>query len=130
MSMSKKLAKCKERLSITENQSQASFKLRNQSIMGIGSSPQATKENLGGKRQNDSLHQNLQESSQAGYGTQCDELRSSQAYWQSTVRRRRTGLAKQSAMSQGRRRLSIRYSATISVNLENLEERQKIQRNF
>jgi hypothetical protein len=78
MSKSKKLAKCKERLSITENQSQTSFKFGNQSNMGIGSSPQTTKENLGGKRQNDSLHQNLQESSHDGYGTQCDEQGSSQ----------------------------------------------------
>jgi hypothetical protein len=70
MSKSKKLVKCKERLSITENQSQANFKLKNQSIMGIESSPQATKENLGGKIQDDSLHQNLQKSSQARYGTQ------------------------------------------------------------
>ena len=61
MSKSKKIAKCKERISITENQSQASLKLKNQSIMGIESSPQDTKENLGGKRKNESLHQNLQE---------------------------------------------------------------------
>jgi hypothetical protein len=46
----KKLAKCKERLSITENQSKESFKLMNQSNMGIRSSPQETKENMGGKR--------------------------------------------------------------------------------
>jgi hypothetical protein len=57
--MCKKLAKCKERLSITENQSKASVKLRNQSIIGIKSSPQATKVNLGGEIKNDSLHQNL-----------------------------------------------------------------------
>jgi hypothetical protein len=68
----KKLAKRKERISITENQPQASSKLKNQSIMGIGSSPQDFKTNLGGERQNDSLHQNLQELSQAGHKTQCD----------------------------------------------------------
>ena len=59
MSMSKKLTKCKERLSITENQSKEISKLRNQSNMGIRSSPQATKANMGSKRQNDLLHQNL-----------------------------------------------------------------------
>jgi hypothetical protein len=63
MSKSKKLAKFKERLSIIENQSQASFKVINRSNMGIGSSPHAFKTNLGGKRQNESLHQKLQESS-------------------------------------------------------------------
>jgi len=59
MSPRKKLAKRKERLSITENQSQASFKLENQSNMGIRSSPQATKANLGDKRQIDLLQQIL-----------------------------------------------------------------------
>jgi hypothetical protein len=54
-----KLAKCKERLSITENQSQASFKLMNQSNIDIISSPQETKENMGDKRKIDSLQQIL-----------------------------------------------------------------------
>jgi len=76
MSKSKKLAKC--RLAITENQSKESSNIRNQSNMGIIISPQATKENLGSKIKNDLLHQNLQESSQVGYRTHNDELRSSQ----------------------------------------------------
>jgi hypothetical protein len=41
--------------------------------------PRKSKKNWEGKRQIDSLQQNLQESSQAGYGTQCDEKGSSQA---------------------------------------------------
>ena len=47
--------------------------------MGIRSSPQATKEKLGGKRQNGSLQQLLQESSQVAYGAQCNNLGSLQA---------------------------------------------------
>jgi hypothetical protein len=52
MITSKKLAKCKERLSIIEKQSIASFKLRDQSNMGIRSSPQETKAKMGGKKRN------------------------------------------------------------------------------
>jgi hypothetical protein len=79
ISMNKNLQKRKVRLSITENEPEASSQLNNQSNTGIESSPQATKANLGGKRQNDLLHQNLQESLQASYGTQCDDLKSSEA---------------------------------------------------
>jgi len=64
-----KLAKRKERLSITENQSREIFKLRDEPNTGIGISTQETKAKLVGKRQIDSLQQNLQESLQAGYGT-------------------------------------------------------------
>jgi hypothetical protein len=70
----KKLANRKERLSIVENQPQASSKLKNQSIMGLGSSPQDFKTILGGKIKNDSLHQNLQYSLQVDHKTQCNEL--------------------------------------------------------
>jgi hypothetical protein len=93
--------------------------------MGIRSSPQETKANIGGKRQIDSLQQILQESSQAGYGTQCDEIRSLQTSGKGTVRRCRTGLVKKSATFKGHCRLSMRHSVTIFVHKEKLGERQK-----
>jgi hypothetical protein len=71
----------KKRLSITENQSNASFKLINQSITGIRSPSQEIEAKLGKKKKKKiaSLQQFLQESSQADSGAQCYELRSSQA---------------------------------------------------
>jgi hypothetical protein len=48
----KKLAKCKEIISITENQSEVIFKLIDQSNIGIRSTSHATKEKLGGKKTN------------------------------------------------------------------------------
>jgi hypothetical protein len=69
----------KERLSISENQSKAIFKLINQSNTGIKSSSQATEAILGEKRKIDLLQQILQEAPQSDSRAECDEQRSSQA---------------------------------------------------
>jgi hypothetical protein len=69
----------KERLSIPENQSTTSLKLRKQSDTGTKSSSQVIKEKLGDRRQKGPNQQILQETSQLSSKVQCGEIRSSQA---------------------------------------------------
>jgi hypothetical protein len=69
----------KEKLSISENQSNASFKLINQSITGIRSSSQEIEAKLGGKKKN-WLSPTIPTGIVAGCsGAQCDDLGSSHA---------------------------------------------------